>query len=49
MLGGFYFPGATSNNELNGTKAPSVSFLCVEKLTHNFNKYSENRKISSHF
>ena len=30
---GFYFPGTAFHDKSNGTNPPSVSFLCVEKLT----------------
>ena len=30
---GFYFTGTAFNDKLNGTNPPSVSLLCVKKLT----------------
>ena len=35
---GFYFPGTAFNDKSNGTNPLSVSFLCVEKTTKQFQK-----------
>ena len=36
QVGEIYFPGATFNTKFNGTNALSVSFVCVGKLTKEF-------------
>ena len=38
QVGEFYLLDTAFNNELIGTNAPSVSFLCVEKLKKQFQK-----------
>ena len=38
QVGGFYFPGTAVNDKSNGTNPLSVSFLCVEKTTKQFQK-----------
>ena len=45
QAGGFYFPGTAFNDKSNGTNPLSVSFLCVEKLTKQFQKNSIFQKF----
>ena len=47
--GGFLFSGNALNDESNGTNPPSVSFLCVEKLTKQFQKIQKFLSIFSIF